>query len=480
MVEKILPYDRNIVPQETGYWCGPASTQVVLNSLGIHVNEPDMARELRTHTGGTDWIGQFPAVLNKYTNAGYFHVEMPHDPPSTEQKERLWRDIVASINGGRGVIANIVAPPSNYPRGVNGSVSPRYGGGTVYHYFSVMGYDDAGARSVWVADSGFQPQGYWMSFDQLASLIPPKGYVAAPGPAAPPPPARSGMDAKVLARAMGDAVSAERYAKLAPAFISAMVQAGCTTIERAAMWCAQLGHESVGLRYMEEIADGSAYEGRADLGNTQPGDGRRFKGRGPIQVTGRHNYTKLSEWAHSKGYVPTPTYFVDNPSALADDRYGFLGAVWYWTVARPQINELCDRRDIVGVTRAINGGTNGLPDRTLRWNRCLEIGAALLPTTGGDAPMSAAEVQEIKDFIVAYCGPGLSDTKDVRAQLTGSPDLVLRADGTVDVEASFPGWSQLGGRTVVDAIARILQNQVAIAERLDRLLKEDVSNSSCE
>ncbi len=465
MAEKVLPYDRSIVPQETGWFCGPASTQVVLNSLGLRVTEQDMARELRTHMGGTDWIGQFPAVLNKHTNAGYFHVEMPHDPPSAEQKERLWRDIVASINGGRGVIANIVAPPSNYPRGVKGSVSPYYHGGTVYHYFAVMGYDDANPRSVWVADSGFQPQGYWLSFDQLASLIPPKGYAAAPGPAAPPPAAKpeSGMDAKVLARAMGDAVSAERYAKLAPAFISAMVQAGCTTIERAAMWCAQLGHESVGLRHMEEMADGSAYEGRADLGNFQTGDGRRFKGRGPIQVTGRHNYTKLSEWAHGKGYVPTPTYFVDNPTALADDRYGFLGAVWYWTVARPQINDLCDKRDIVGVTRAINGGTNGLPDRTLRWNRCLEIGAALLPNTGGDAPMSAAEVQEIKDFIVAFCGPIGADVKDNRQQLTGARN---DHDG-------YPGWPQLGGRTIVDALSQVLQNQRNLFDQIEQLRKGD-------
>ena len=407
MAEKVLPYDRSIVPQETGWFCGPASTQVVLNSLGIHVPEQQLAREIGTHTGGTDYIGLITPILNRFTNAGYFDVQMPQDPPTRAQVERLWRDIVASIDGGRGVVVNWVAPPSNYPRGVKGSVSPYYHSGTVYHYVAVMGYDDE-VRAVWVADSGFQPQGYWLSLDQLATLIPPKGYAAAPGPVAAPPASNpeSGMDAKVLARAMGDAVSAERYAKLAPAFVAAMVQAGCTTVERAAMWCAQIGHESGGLRYMEEIADGSAYEGRADLGNTQPGDGRRFKGRGPIQVTGRHNYTKVSEWAHGKGYVPTPTYFVDNPTELADDRYGFLGAVWYWTVARPQINELCDRRDIVGVTRLINGGTNGLPDRTLRWNRCLEIGAALLPTTGGF--LMALSDEEQRQLFEAICKPRAS------------------------------------------------------------------------
>ncbi|NKV27767.1 peptidase C39, partial [Rhodococcus hoagii] len=190
------------------------------------------------------------------------------------------------------------------------------------------------------------------------------------------------MDVDGLSRAMGGTVSRERYAALLPAFTAAMREAGCTTVERAAMWCAQLGHESNGLLWMEELASGADYEGRRDLGNTEPGDGRRFKGRGPIQVTGRHNYTECSRWAHGRGLVPTPTYFVDNPAELASDRYGFVGAVWYWTAARPQLNALADARDIVAATRAINGGTNGLPDRQLRYTRCLALGAALLPEEG--------------------------------------------------------------------------------------------------
>ena len=196
------------------------------------------------------------------------------------------------------------------------------------------------------------------------------------------------MDAQTLREAMGRSLSAERYAQLAPGFDAALAQAGCTTVSRAAMWCAQLGHESSGLRYMEEIASGAAYEGRRDLGNTQPGDGRRFKGHGPIQITGRANHTAVSQWAHARGYVPTPTYFVDHPTELGSDRYGFLGPVWYWTVARPQINALCDRGDLVNVTRAINGGTNGLADRRSRWEACLRLGAQLLPS-GVSAPDGA-------------------------------------------------------------------------------------------
>ena len=83
--------------------------------------------------------------------------------------------------------------------------------------------------------------------------------------------------------------------------------------------------------------------------------------------------------------------------------------------------------------------------------------------SGGDAPMSAAEVQEFKDFVAAFCGPIGQDVKDIRQQLTGGRDA-----------GEYPGWEQLAGRTLVDAVAQMLRNQVAIAERLDALEKGDV------
>ncbi|MFC8531942.1 C39 family peptidase [Nocardia sp. NPDC057227] len=186
MTERVLDYDRAVVRQETGWWCGPASTQTVLNSLGIVKPERDFMRELEDLEGNTGWddqdgtdsIRQITTVLNGYA-PGYVTRQLPNDPPTAEQVDLLWRDITASIDAGFGVVANIDAPVSNYPRGVKGSTSPRYGGGEVLHYFAVMGYDDdPRLRAVWIADSGFPPYGYWMSFDQLASLIPPKGYSA--------------------------------------------------------------------------------------------------------------------------------------------------------------------------------------------------------------------------------------------------------------------------------------------------------------
>ena len=210
------------------------------------------------------------------------------------------------------------------------------------------------------------------------------------------------MNRDTLIKAMGNQhISDEEV----DAFNAAMLQADINTVKRAAMWCAQLGHESAGLKHYEELASGIAYEGRVrGLGNTQTGDGVRFKGRGPIQVTGRHNYTVLSQWAHEKGYVPTRTYFVDNPRELATVRYGFLGAVWYWTTQRP-LNLLSDAGDIDGATRAINGGTNGLDDRKARYQRCLGMGAALLPTQPKKEEVAMSV--EAKDIQVQLRGPDL-------------------------------------------------------------------------
>ena len=185
-VEKVLDYPRDTVTQETYYNCGPATAQNITAARGLRISESDLASDLEALEGnvgwndedGTDNISQLTTVLNaRLPGANYVTVDMPNDPPSGEQVERLWADIRRSIDAGYGVAANIVAPPSNYPRGVKGSVSPRYAGGTVFHYLAVMGYD-LEARAVWIADSGFAPFGYWMSIDQLATLIPPKGYTA--------------------------------------------------------------------------------------------------------------------------------------------------------------------------------------------------------------------------------------------------------------------------------------------------------------
>lgn len=381
MTDVVLRYNHETVPQETGYWCGPASTQIVLNTQDILMAEVDLANELGTTTDGTNYIGQITDVLNRYIhNADYITVDLPLDPPTDAQMEEFWRNLRTSVDAGFGLALNFVSPANNPPRGIKGSQSPQgYGNGTIYHYVTAMGWSDDPERAVWIADPGFAPFGYWISLRQCVVLMAPKGYsygrpIGAPGVPTPAGP----EDAALLSYAMGDSLPIERYRELLPAVRDGLARSGCDNPRRVAEWLAQIGHESGGLQWMEELADGSAYEGRADLGNTQPGDGPRFKGRGPIQITGRYNYEQVSAWAYGLGLVPSSTYFVEFPHELAGDRYGMLGAVWYWTVARPQINGMADAEDHEGVCRAINGGLNGYDDRVARYHRSMEVASAFL------------------------------------------------------------------------------------------------------
>lgn len=128
---------------------------------------------------------------------------------------------------------------------------------------------------------------------------------------------------------------------------------GISTQLRIAHFTAQIMHESAGLRTTEEFASGKAYEGRASLGNNQPGDGPRFKGRGLLQLTGRANYQKMG---HS-----LDVDLINNPDKAADPKLSLLIACEYWD--QRAINRHADHDDLIEVTRAVNGGLNGLADR---------------------------------------------------------------------------------------------------------------------
>lgn len=198
-----LSYDRAIVPQETGWWCGPAATQVVLNASGIKLAESSIAAEIEQienpgrgdDRDGTDYVGIIERFLDRQLPAAnYTSVYMPDDPPTREQRDRLWRDLRRSLDAGYGVVANLVVPPTNLPAATKGSTPPPYPRFlTTYHYVALMGYDEA-SRAVWVADSAAFGgiTGWWCPFEGrggLASLIPPKGYCFADADlAAEPPP----------------------------------------------------------------------------------------------------------------------------------------------------------------------------------------------------------------------------------------------------------------------------------------------------
>jgi predicted chitinase len=153
---------------------------------------------------------------------------------------------------------------------------------------------------------------------------------------------------------------AEQYL---PHINNAMAEAGITTKNQKAAFLSQLAHESGQLRYMEEIASGSAYEGRRDLGNTQPGDGTRFKGRGPIQLTGRSNYRAAGQ--------ALGIDLENNPKRAADPDVGFRTAAWFWKSRG--LNSLAEAGNFREVTRRINGGYNGLADRQQYYNRALSV-----------------------------------------------------------------------------------------------------------
>lgn len=162
------------------------------------------------------------------------------------------------------------------------------------------------------------------------------------------------LDGLRAAGARGDIAAQE-----SPLASAAMLEFGIDTQPRAAMFLAQVLHESAGLNYFEEIASGAAYEGRRDLGNTQPGDGRRYKGRGPIQLTGRSNY----RWAGGRLGLPLEAH----PEMAAQHRIGWRIAGLYWQ--SHGLNQLADAGDFLGITRRINGGTNGLASRQAYYAR---------------------------------------------------------------------------------------------------------------
>lgn len=140
---------------------------------------------------------------------------------------------------------------------------------------------------------------------------------------------------------------------LLPHLLLTMAEYEINTPLRQAHFLAQLIHESGSFNYLEEIDPGDYLEGRTDLGNTQPGDGRRFKGRGLIQITGRSNYQACGQ--------ALGIDLIQAPTRLAEPDLACLSAGWFWS--KNQINQFADRDDIEKVSRTINGGLNGFEER---------------------------------------------------------------------------------------------------------------------
>ncbi|SFP17293.1 glycoside hydrolase family 19 protein [Ralstonia sp. NFACC01] len=162
----------------------------------------------------------------------------------------------------------------------------------------------------------------------------------------------------------------------APILADVLLFRQINTPARIAAFLAQVGHESGQLRYVRELWGPTfaqrGYEGRADLGNTQPGDGKRFLGRGLIQITGRANYRACG--------IALGLDLEAQPELLETPAHATASAAWFWL--NNGLNRFADQDSdaaFAQLTRRVNGGTNGLDDRRALWLRARAV------LTGGAA-----------------------------------------------------------------------------------------------
>jgi len=168
------------------------------------------------------------------------------------------------------------------------------------------------------------------------------------------------MDIGTLKKCMPFAASGNIARFLEP-LEAAMDKYQINTRLRQAAFLAQVAHESGSLTYVKEIASGRAYEGRKDLGNTQAGDGVRYKGRGLFQITGRANYKRYGELLGLD--------LVEHPELLESPAAATESAAIYWNDKK--LNPLADAGNFEKITKLINGGLNGYEDRKAHYARCL-------------------------------------------------------------------------------------------------------------
>jgi putative chitinase len=248
------------------------------------------------------------------------------------------------------------------------------------------------------------------------------------------------------------------------------------TVERVAGFIAQCAHESNNFRTLEENLNYSAdalnrvfgrYFGPAPkrnaaeyarnpekianyvymdqfrspkgaLGNTQPGDGWRFRGRGLKQLTGRNNYTNFAKTVNMTAeqaaeYVATKKGAIDS-------------ACWFWDTAK--CNTFADSRDIVGMSKRINGGTIGLDDRKRRWNQALQVlGGNFTPTAAAPKRTASRPAATARTTILRRGSRGAAVKRMQEA-------LKIGADGIFGpgTERALKAWQRANGLTA-DGIA---------------------------
>mgnify|MGYP001309684552 CR=1 FL=1 len=257
--------------------------------------------------------------------------------------------------------------------------------------------------------------------------------------------------------------NAKDHAGLVAAMSELFPKYEINTNQRIAAFIAQCGHESGGWTVFSENLNYSAksldavfpkyfknagrnaaeyakqpekianviYAGR--MGNVNPGDGYKYRGRGPIQLTGKDNYTNFSK---SMGVD-----VVNNPDIVSTDkRTALLSAIWFWNKAG--LNSLADKNDIKTMTKKINGGYIGLEDRIKHWEDAMK----LLGSTPASKPVSTVTKEEDSDTVVEF-------PKVLRRGMKGDAVKVIQtalklvADGDFGpgTEAAIKKWQKSHG-----------------------------------
>jgi hypothetical protein len=186
VTKKVLPFTWQ--GEEVYYFCGPSAARMALSSGTNNLPSQDtLGNYMGTTTDGTDDISLVRNALNHYLGINSYTVTyLPNDPPSQAEQDALKKALVESIDAGRALVANVVS----------GWRPPGYPGGTIYHYITLVGYDESGDK-VMIADPaatgcgsghcgdpnagfGMLPESYWINTHDLGVWITPKGYTFAP------------------------------------------------------------------------------------------------------------------------------------------------------------------------------------------------------------------------------------------------------------------------------------------------------------
>ncbi len=271
----------------------------------------------------------------------------------------------------------------------------------------------------------------------------------------------------------------DRAELYAPHLEAACLHYRIDTPQRVAAFLGQIGHESGALRYVRELAAGDAYEGREDLGNTQPGDGRRYRGRGLIQITGRDNYRATARRLQP---VDAPD-FEDFPEALEEPRWACWSAADWWHAHR--CNELADAGDIVALGRLINRGNarsnraaNGEADRIQRTEQArralaaqpimpADQGGAVPPAGPGDTraapPAPSPESAMPLPAIIAALLPSFIEAIPKLGKVFGSGSAVAERNVKAAELVASTVTAALGAANEQDAVAKLKADPGAVA-----------------